>query len=416
MSNDTKMIFVKDIDFNEFNPNQLTDEKFSSLKESIKKDGIQHPVIVRYKGKRFEMIDGENRTKIAKEFKIKELEAIVKTVDDVAAMRLCYKLNSDRGTIDCFKEAVFFDLMKQKGIKDKDTSKEYGFSEKFIRNRRKLLTINQEQKEVLIKNFSKGKEITGAHWVAYADATPEARMVLCKDLSNRSDITVKDIEYAAKRALEKIAEIKRFEKMLKEAKVKDCPVCKKLPVRVSYCNKKHLSCENYHDWHPSTGKTDQKIIGTTYNQAEKKKKPKYPRNIEIKIDWPKAINIAQKYALNNLDQIKNITFLDKKGMEHTVEITRDKGYEGITIQQNQGYVYDLSMRDPRASGIKKAYMRGPQYADIRIKEFNEMIKMVKQFKGKIVDKRVLKNFDKLAKIFSELVGSILKVPKKENKK
>ena len=96
MSDEERYIKTESIDFNKFNPNQMTPEKYAALKASIKQDGIQQPVILRRKGKRFEMVDGENRTRIAKSLKFLTVKAIIKDIDDQEAMRLCYKVNSDR--------------------------------------------------------------------------------------------------------------------------------------------------------------------------------------------------------------------------------------------------------------------------------------------------------------------------------
>lgn len=386
MSDREQWVKVEDIDFNEFNPNQMTPEQKAALRDSIKKDGVQQNVIVRPNGNRFEMIDGQNRAEIAKELKIEKLKATIKEVSDLDAMRLCYKLNADRGQLDAFKEAAFFDLLAQKGMLLPSAAAEYKVSEQFIKDRIKLLSINSEQKELLLKKIGKKTELTGAHWLAYAKASPEERIEAAKYMRKDENLTVRDIEHYVSRATREIKDRKEFEAAVERAEVKACPKCKGKPTGLDY--QKHLKCAQYHDWDPKTGKSGQEIIGSRYTSTEKKKKPKYPRNFQIDIDWSKATDIAQKLALSKLDKIEKISFKDKSGKHWNMEIDRDKGFEGIKVQYDRGMEYDLSMRDPRGSGKKTAYCRGPQYNDIGDKEHNEMKRWTKVFGGKITDKRL----------------------------
>lgn len=386
MSDQERWIKVEDIDFNKFNPNQMTPEKYAALKESIKKDGIQQPVLIRRNGPRFEMIDGENRTKIAKEQKTKTVRAIIKDVDDLEAMRLCYKVNADRGTMDCFKEAVFFDLLAQKGLMLPSAAGEYGVSEQFIKDRIKLLSINAEQKELLLKKISKSTELTGAHWLVYAKAKPEARIEMCKDIRRYGRVSVREMEQQARNAADEIKRRKEFEAVLERTEFKKCPICKGKATGLDY--QKHLKCAQYHDWDPKTGKTSQMLIREKYKGTEKRAKPKLPRNVHIEIDWKQATDIAQSLALKNLDKIESITFKDKKGKAWSMKIDRGKGFEQILVQQDHGSEYDLSMRDPTGKGKRTAYVRGPQFSEITGKELKEMLRWTKVFKGKVTDKRL----------------------------
>ena len=388
MSDEERHIKVESIDFNKFNPNQMTPEKYAALKASIKQDGIQQPVLLRKKGDRFEMIDGENRTRIAKELKFLTVKSIIKEIDDQEAMRLCYKVNSDRGTIDAFKEALFFDLLAQTGLEEKATAKEYGVSEQFIKNRKKLLSINTEEKELLLKKVAKGTELSGAHWLAYAKAKPEARIELCKNIGRQGKLSVRDLEWQAKQAADELKRIKEFENALERTEFKNCPTCKGKATGLDY--QKHLQCKEGHDWNPKTGKTSQQLIKATYTKSDKKKAPKLARNVHIEIDWKRAIDIAQKMVLKNLDKIQSITFLDRKGKEWIYKMDRAKGFEQITVQHDRGHEYDLSMRDPAGKGKRTPYVRGPQYAEIGKAEHKEMIALVKTFKGKVTDKRLMK--------------------------
>jgi len=383
---------ITEIEPNKFNPNQMSKESYEALKESIRKDGIQQPLIVRPIKEEgdpvgFELIDGENRLKAAKELRMDGVPVTIEDVSDLDAMRLCYKVNADRGTMDCFKEAVFFDLLAQKGLDMKTVAGEYGVSEQFVRDRNKLCTINTEQKEMLLKKVPKKAELTGAHWLIYAKISPEERIEFCKKLGPHSHLAIRSWEHEAKYAKESLKQRKLFEETLERTEFKKCPTCKGKAIGLDY--QKHLKCKQYHDWDPKTGKTSQMLIREKYQDTpEKRKKPKLPRNVHIEIDWKQATDIAQDLALKNLDKIESITFKDKKGKTWSMKIERDKGFEQILIQQGHGSEYDLSMRDPTGKGKRTAYVRGPQFNEITAKDIKEMLRWTKVFKGKVTDKRL----------------------------
>ena len=66
---------------------KLPDDKFLELKESIKRNGVLSPIIVRKKESRYEIISGHNRVNCCRELELKEVPCIVKDYsDDVAEL------------------------------------------------------------------------------------------------------------------------------------------------------------------------------------------------------------------------------------------------------------------------------------------------------------------------------------------
>lgn len=391
MNTKEELISIGDIVPNKFNPNKMSEEKRTELKASMQKEGQKQPIIVRkIREKVFELIDGENRWSIAKELKLVSLRATIEEVTDTQAMRLCYAINSARGSMDAFAEAKFFDLLAQKGMKTDALAKEYNLSEKFIEDRRKLLSINAEQKEALLKKIPKGTEMTGAHWLAYANATPEERIGACKHINRDFVLTPRDIEEKVKRAREEIKERKEFESALEKTDFKNCPTCKKKAVKLSW-DKKFLVCEEFHDWDPKTGKKKQAIITSEYTKKEKVKKPKFLRNFFVKVDFAKACTIAQSLALKNLDKISNISFYDKQGNIWNIGI--NQGWKSIDIskgnKQTAGTTYKL-----QEHGKKEFQMRGPAYDEITKKMHGEMLVWAEVLGAKVTDPRLVKKENK----------------------
>lgn len=74
-------------EFNSHIFSKLPDNKFMELKESIRRNGVLSPIIVRKKDDRYEIISGHNRVNCCKELEIKEIPCIVKNYnDDIAEL------------------------------------------------------------------------------------------------------------------------------------------------------------------------------------------------------------------------------------------------------------------------------------------------------------------------------------------
>lgn len=73
---------------------KLPDSKYQELKESIKRNGVLSPIIVRKKSdNRFEIISGHNRVRCCKELAINEIPCIIKLYDDNVAELVMIETN-----------------------------------------------------------------------------------------------------------------------------------------------------------------------------------------------------------------------------------------------------------------------------------------------------------------------------------
>lgn len=71
------------VDFRKGQPFSYSDEDYQELKESIKANGIYEPILIReIEEDKYEIINGHNRVKCAKELGIKNITAIVKNCPD----------------------------------------------------------------------------------------------------------------------------------------------------------------------------------------------------------------------------------------------------------------------------------------------------------------------------------------------
>lgn len=362
---------------NSFNPNKVPEDKLATLEESIKRDGQQHPIILRNKVEHetlYEIIDGENRYNVLKKLGSKHVKAIIyEDVSDEEAMRLCYQVNVGRGEMDLFKEAEFFNTLTTTIGNDK-IANQYGYSETFVRDRKRLLDINKEEKEMLMKKIGKETNLTANHWIEYAKLNHDERIEMVKSIRSDSIYSARDFRDKAKDAKRAVEEHKKFLKVFDGATFKTCPTCKGKATSLSY-DGITLRCDEYHSWDPIKGIEKQKVIGNEYK--EKKAKPKFPRTIWTTLDLDNTTTVAQGLLLNVLKKIKTITFDDIHGNEWSVNfpinsrrlrITNDKGY--FTIFENEG---------------KKVKIEVP--GELTQKNYDATKDIVKWLGGEIVEKK-----------------------------
>ena len=72
---------------------KLPENKYIELKESIKRNGVLSPIIVRKKEDRYEIISGHNRVNCCKELEIKEVPCVIKEYNDDKAELIMIETN-----------------------------------------------------------------------------------------------------------------------------------------------------------------------------------------------------------------------------------------------------------------------------------------------------------------------------------
>lgn len=79
------------------NPQFLTPAQMDALKDSIERDGFLCPIIVRQKGKKYEILAGNHRWMAAQELGYDTLPAVVVKANDKAAQRIAINTNTVHG-------------------------------------------------------------------------------------------------------------------------------------------------------------------------------------------------------------------------------------------------------------------------------------------------------------------------------
>lgn len=139
---------VEKLEAGEFQPRSAFDkEQLQELADSIAKNGILQPIIVRPLGKgRYEIIAGERRFRAAKLAKMKDVPVIIREIDNAQALEIALIENIQRAELNALEEAIAYArLMDEFRYTQDALSKTLGKSRSHVAN---LLRLNQLPEKV----------------------------------------------------------------------------------------------------------------------------------------------------------------------------------------------------------------------------------------------------------------------------
>ncbi len=148
------------IDPNPFQPREKFDnESLEELALSIKAHGVLEPVILRAKGKRYEIIAGERRYKASKLAGLKTIPAIIKNYNDLKTMEIALVENLQREDLNPLEQAkTFMKLIKEFKLTQEEVARRTGKSRSAITNTIRLLNLPEEVQNMILK-----EKITQGH-------------------------------------------------------------------------------------------------------------------------------------------------------------------------------------------------------------------------------------------------------------
>lgn len=137
------------------NPNQprrdFDEEKLDELADSIKKNGLIQPIVVRKHGIGYEIIAGERRYQASKRAGLERVPVIVKDVDDAEMYRIALIENIQRDDLNPIEEAKGYKtLIAMNGVKSLgDLSELVSKSRSSISNIIRLLKLPEEVQDMV---------------------------------------------------------------------------------------------------------------------------------------------------------------------------------------------------------------------------------------------------------------------------
>lgn len=191
---------IQDIGLDKIIPNryqprrEFSDDSIKELAETLDKDGLLQPIVVREDGEdHYEIIAGERRYRAAKSLGWETIPAIVKNMDDDQAASLALIENLQREDLNPIDEAkAYTNLMKLNDLTQTALAKDMGKSQSYIANKLRLLKLDDDVQKALIEG-----EITARHGRALLNLSEDDQERVLKEIEEKG-LNVKQTEEIAK--------------------------------------------------------------------------------------------------------------------------------------------------------------------------------------------------------------------------
>jgi len=183
---------------------QFSDTALAELAESIRKNGIMQPIIVRPSQKhkdKYEIVAGERRWRAAQLASLNEVPVIIREIPDKQALELALVENIQRQDLSPIEEANGYQrLIEDFEYTQEELASTIGKSRSHITNLLRLLSLPDEIREMLEKN-----ELTMGHaraLIGVPNAVQLARDIVRKGLNVRQVEQVsRDVQGLEKRTV-----------------------------------------------------------------------------------------------------------------------------------------------------------------------------------------------------------------------
>lgn len=129
------------------------EEKIDTLSASIKENGLIQPIIVtKSENGMYKIIAGERRWRASKKAKLKEIPVLIREYSDEQAAEIALIENLQREDLNPIEEALGYNLlMSEFSLTQDAVSKKIGKSRSAIANSLRLLSLDDEIKNLLIE-------------------------------------------------------------------------------------------------------------------------------------------------------------------------------------------------------------------------------------------------------------------------
>jgi len=150
-----RQIQLKLIKQNPFQPRKhFTEEDLSDMTESIKANGVLHPITVRRKNDFFEIVAGERRYRASIFAGLKDIPAIIKEVTDEKMLEFSLIENIQRKDLNPIDEAFGYrDLAEKFKMTHETISKRIGKSRSYITNMLRILELETHIRKMISENI-----------------------------------------------------------------------------------------------------------------------------------------------------------------------------------------------------------------------------------------------------------------------
>ena len=194
--NEVVFVDINAIASNPYQPRQTFDlEEIKNLAQSIEKQGLLQPILLRKKEKGYEIISGERRFRAMKHLGHDKVPCIIKPkITDHEMIEMALVENIQRENLNDIEQAMSYNrLMDECGLSHEEISVKVGKSRSSITNFLRLLKLPEIVQEMLMR-----KELSMGHARALLAIEDQRQLIdLAKKISSEN-LSVRDIEKAVK--------------------------------------------------------------------------------------------------------------------------------------------------------------------------------------------------------------------------
>lgn len=150
-SEHVEQIDLKLLKPNPYQPRKVfAEESLQELTESIREHGVLQPIIVRKKGRKYEIVVGERRFRASGKAGLESVPAVVRDMTDQQMMELAILENLQREDLNPVEEAeAYKQLMDALGLTQEQLAFRLGKSRPHIANHLRLLSLPEEVRAML---------------------------------------------------------------------------------------------------------------------------------------------------------------------------------------------------------------------------------------------------------------------------
>lgn len=167
------MLDVKSIEPSEHQPRRvMEEEELQSLAESVKREGLLQPIMVRREGRKFRLVFGERRWRAALAAGLPTIPAVIKDVTEEEAFRFALVENLQRVDLNPMEKArAIRSYMKKFSLTQKEVGERLGMARPSVANFLRILALPEEVQRMVERG-----ELSFGHARALL-AYPESRIL-----------------------------------------------------------------------------------------------------------------------------------------------------------------------------------------------------------------------------------------------
>jgi ParB family chromosome partitioning protein len=195
-------VSVNQIKVNPFQPRKIFDETaLAELSESIKEHGVLQPIILRKKGKMFEIVVGERRFRASKAAGLREIPAVIRGFSDQQMMEVAILENLQREDLTPIEEAdAYQNLMENLSLTQEQLAFRLGKSRPHIANHIRLLSLPEVVREKISSN-----KISMGHGRALLGLKQKKLIPTISDKVIKESLNVRQLEALVQRMNENVS-------------------------------------------------------------------------------------------------------------------------------------------------------------------------------------------------------------------